>query len=138
EIVAFHEAAYKKQKTDCALTGLKVVSEALTEKEIPNEWVVPTEEDIIVTLERALLSTEQRKKLESQIVFGIVHIDNMDQLKRQFTSEQRIQRLYLDVQKAILDFVEILEGYLTALSGNEYMFVTTRGTFERVTQGYKY
>src|SRR5699024_10474389 len=26
EIVAFHEAAYKKQKTDCALTGLKVVS----------------------------------------------------------------------------------------------------------------
>ncbi|WP_163969686.1 GGDEF domain-containing protein [Oceanobacillus halotolerans] len=138
EIISFHETAYKEQDTDCALTGLKVVSEALTEIGIPNEWIVPTEEDIIVTLERALLSTEQRKKLESQIVFGIVHIDNIDQLKRQFTSEQHIQRLYLDVQKSILDYVETLEGYLTALSGNEYMFVTTRGTFERVTQGYKY
>ncbi|MFD1037557.1 hypothetical protein ACFQ3N_03845 [Virgibacillus byunsanensis] len=138
EIVNFHVSNYNQNKTDCALTGLKVVSEQLTQKGIPNEWILPTEEDIIVTLERALLSTEQRQKLESQIVFGIVQVENFDQLKRQITSEQHIQRLYLDVQKTILDFVEIVEGYLTVLNGNEYMFVTTRGTFERVTQGYKY
>ncbi|WP_164667764.1 hypothetical protein [Virgibacillus doumboii] len=138
EIIDFHESEYNLNKTDCAFTGLKIVSEALTEKGIPNQWIVPTEEDIIVTLERALLATEQRKKLESQIVFGIVYIENFDQLKRQITSEQHIQRLNLDVQTTILDFVEILEGYLTVLNGNEYMFVTTRGTFERVTQGYKF
>ncbi|MFB4167199.1 hypothetical protein [Virgibacillus sp. JSM 102003] len=138
EIIAFHELEHKQNRAECALTGLKIVSEALTEKGIPNEWLVPTEEDIIVTLERALLATEQRKKLESQIVFGIVHIENFDQLKRQVSSEQHIQRLYLDAQTTILDFVETLEGYLTALNGNEFMFVTTRGTFERVTQGYKY
>lgn len=138
QIVSFHESYYLSNKTDCALTGLKVVSDELTQKGIPNEWIVPTDEDIIVTLERALLSTEQRKKIESQIVFGIVNIENIDQVKRKITSEQKIQRLFLNVQQTILDYVETLEGYLTVLNGNEYMFVTTRGTFERVTQGYKY
>lgn len=138
EIVAFHSECYTNGQTDCALTGLKVVSEQLTKKGIPNQWIIPTEEDIIVTLERALLSTEQRRKLESQIVFGILHIDNLEELKRWSISEQHIQRLHLDIQKTILDFVEILEGYMTIINGNEYMFVTTRGTFERITQGYKY
>ncbi|WP_053074945.1 GGDEF domain-containing protein [Ornithinibacillus californiensis] len=138
EIVQFHERAYQNEQADCVLTGLKIVSDRLTEKGIPNEWLVPTEEDIIVTLERALLSTEERKKLESQIVFGIIHIENLEQLKRQSISEQHIQRLFIEIQKTILDFVEQFEGYLTVLNGNEYLFVTTRGTFERVTQGYKY
>lgn len=138
EIVEFHEAQYRENKTDCALTGLKLVSDELTLKGIPNEWIIPTEEDIIVTLERALLSTEQRKKIESQIVFGIVSLENIEQVKRRIASEQHIQRLFLQVQQTILDYVETLEGYLTSLNGNEYMFVTTRGTFERVTQGYKF
>ena len=136
-IVRFHEQNYNAKQTQCALTGLKVVSDALTDKGIPNEWILPTEEDIIVTLERALLATEQRKKAESQIVVGIVYIENLEQQKRQKASEPHIQRLHLDVNKLILDYVEHLEGYLTALSGNEYIFITTRGIFERVTQGYK-
>ncbi|MFA1820825.1 hypothetical protein ACDX78_11680 [Virgibacillus oceani] len=138
EILSFHERCYVDKQTDCALTGLKIVSEKLTDKGIPNEWIVPTKEDIIVTLERALLATEQRRKLESQIVFGILRIDNLEELKRRSISEQSIQRLHLDIQKKILDFVEIIEGYMTIINGNEYMFVTTRGTFERLTQGYKY
>ena len=54
------------------------------------------------------------------------------------TSEQQIQRLKLNLHKLLLDYIEQLEGYLTTLNGQEYMFVTTRGVFERVTQGYKY
>src|SRR5699024_5056477 len=119
-------------------TGLKIVSEQLNQRGIPNEWILPTDGDIIVTLERALLSTEQRRKLESQVVFGIIHLDNLDQLKRQITSEQENQRLQLEIQREILDYVENLDGYVTTLSSNEYMFVTTRGTFERISQGYKY
>src|SRR5690606_17375157 len=64
--------------------------------------------------------------------------DNFEQLQRQITSEQKTQRLQLDIHRVILDYVEELDGYLTSLGGNEYMFVTTRGTFERVSQGYKY
>lgn len=137
-IVTFHEELYKSNKTQCALTGLKIVSDALTIKGVPNKWIVPTDGDIVVALERALLATEQRINLESQIVFGIIHFDNFEQLQRQITSEQKTQRLQLDIHRVILDYVEELDGYLTSLGGNEYMFVTTRGTFERVSQGYKY
>src|SRR5699024_7941560 len=33
---------------------------------------------------------------------------------------------------------DYLDGYSTALDSSEYLFVTTRGTLERITQGYKY
>lgn len=138
KIVQFHADNFSKSKADCALTSLKVVSDKLNELAVPNEWILPTDGDIIVTLERALLATEKRKKLESQIVFGIIYIANFETLKREATNEQSIQRLNLEIQNIILDFVDLLEGHLTSLGGDEYMFVTTRGTFERVTQGYKY
>ncbi|MEI3612378.1 hypothetical protein [Pseudogracilibacillus sp. SO30301A] len=138
KVVKFHTDNVQKSEADCALTGLKVVSDKLNELSIPNEWILPTDGDIIVTLERALLATEKRKKLESQIVFGIIYIANFEALKREAANEQTIQRLNLEIQKIILDFVDLSEGHLTSLGGNEYMFITTRGTFERVTQGYKY
>lgn len=37
----------------------------------------------------------------------------------------------------LLKYVERLEGHLTNLSGDEFLFVTTRGIFERETRGYK-
>src|SRR5690625_5240884 len=138
EIVTFHAENYTLNKTDCALTSLKVVADALDKMSIPNEWLLPTEGDLIVTLERALLSTEKRRQLESQIVFGIIRIENFEKLKQQVPNEQSIYRLNIQIQQVILDFVESLERHLTSLHGNEYMFITTRGTFERVTQGYKY
>src|SRR5699024_10934544 len=138
EVVRFHEKLYKEKRIQGVLTGLKIVSDQLNDLGIPNEWILPTDGDITVSLERALLSTEQRRNLESQIVFGIIQIDNFEQLKRQIASEQKNQRLQLDIQRVILDYIESLDGYLSTLGSNEYMFVTTRGTFERVTQGYKY
>src|SRR5699024_3221832 len=120
-VVQFHKRLYQENRTECALTGLKIVSDQLTELGIPNEWILPTDGDVIVSLERALLSTEQRKKLESQIVFGIIHIDNFEQLMRQITSEPKNQRLQLDIQRGILDYIESLDGFLTALGSNEYM-----------------
>ncbi|MEI3606438.1 hypothetical protein SPD48_12090 [Pseudogracilibacillus sp. SE30717A] len=138
KIVEFHKSNFQNQRVDCALTGLKVVSDRLNELSVPNEWILPTDGDIIVTLERALLATEKRKKLESQIVFGIIYIANFESLKKEAINEQTIQRLNLEIQNIILDFIDLLEGHLTSLGGNEYMFITTRGTFERVTQGYKY
>lgn len=138
KVVKFHAERYRKKEADCALTGLKVVSDRLNELSIPNEWILPTDGDIIVTLERALLATEKRQKLESQIVFGIIYIANFESLKKEAVNEQTIQRLNLEIQNMILDFIDLLEGHLTSLGGNEYMFITTRGTFERVTQGYKF
>lgn len=138
DILLFHENLYVNHHTEGVLTGIQGVSKQLDEKEIPNEYVLPTNGDIIVSLERALLATKHRQKSELQIVFGLIHVDNLEQLKRQITSDQKYQHIQLDIQRTILDFIDELDGYLNSLGDNEYMFVTTRGTFERVTQGYKY
>ncbi|RLQ94855.1 GGDEF domain-containing protein [Falsibacillus albus] len=137
DMIDFHKKSFALQ-TNAAITGLKVVADELTKLEIPNQWVVPTEEDIIVTLERALLSTEKRRNRESQIVFGLIQFDGYYELVHQMASEHLIQRQNLRLNRLILDYVEQLEGHLTSLSGNEFMFITTRGVFERVTQGYKW
>lgn len=138
EMVHFHQTSFESGKTNCAITGIKAVADELAELGIPNQWVVPTDEDIIVTLERALLSTEKRRNRESQIVFGLIQVDGYHELVNQITSEHLIQRQNLRLYRLILDYVEQLEGHLTSLSGNEYMFITTRGVFERITQGYKW
>lgn len=138
EMISFHQNSFTSGKTNGAITGVKMVADALTRLSIPNQWAVPTDEDIIVTLERALLSTEKRRNRESQIVFGLIQIDGYHELVNQMTSEHLIQRQNLRLYRLILDYVEQLEGHLTSLSGNEYMFITTRGVFERITQGYKW
>ena len=119
------------------LTGLKSVSDELTKLNIPNEWLVPTEQDMIVSLERALLSTETRRSKESQIVVGFMNVDDFGRIAEQKQSEHEVQRLKLDIHRQLLGYVESLDGYLTSLGADEYLFITTRGIFERETRGYK-
>jgi len=137
EMIEFHRQRYEQGASDGALTGVKAVSDALTSLGIPNEWVTPTVQDITVSLERALLSTEKRRNKELQIVVGLIQINDYSQLVQGSTSEYDVQRLRLEIHKMLLDYVACLEGYLTSLGGDEYLFVTTRGIFERETRGYK-
>ncbi|PYI52028.1 hypothetical protein [Paenibacillus flagellatus] len=136
-LVEFHAEQYRLGKAKAALTGVGSVSAALTEMGIPNEWVLPTDQDIIVALERSLLSTESRRSKESQIVVGFIHVDEFDRLAKKKTSEHEVQRLKLDIHRMLLGYVESLDGHLTHMGGNEYLFITTRGIFERETGGYK-
>lgn len=139
ELIRFHHKAYLESGgSSCALTGLKTVSDALTELNVPNEWVVPTEQDITVTLERALLSSETRRSKESQIVLALMAIDEPGKLYESRANEHEVQKLKLDIHRLLLGYVESLDGHLTHLGGDEYLFVTTRGIFERETGGYKY
>lgn len=137
EMVRFHQEKYENKESDGALTGVKKVAEALTRLQIPNDWVVPTVQDISVALERALLSTEKRRNKDSQIVFGLIQIDDFSQLLERSSSEHAVQRWKLEIQRLLLDYVGCLDGHLTNLGGGEYLFVTTRGIFERETRGYK-
>lgn len=137
ELVHFHETEYAHHKNSAAVTSMKLVSDQLTEKQIPNEWLKPTEEDIVVTLERLLLATTERRQRESQIVFGRIQIDSYSKLVRQMASEHHVQKRNVQLYRLLLDYVEQLEGHLTSVSGDEYVFITNRGTFEQVTEGYK-
>ena len=137
EIIAFHKDNYFNHQS-IALTGICEISERLTADGIPNELVIPTEQDMIVAFERALLAAETRRNKESQIVFGIIHIDDFNKVTERCTSEHEVQLLLLKVQQMLLDYTKHLDGHLINTGGDEYSFITTRGIFERETRGYKF
>jgi len=137
ELIDFHVGLFRCGRSEAAVTGIRSVSEELTRLGVPNVWITPTEQDMIVSLERALLSTESRRSKESQIVVGLINIDRFDQMALLRGSEHEVQKLKLDIHRMLLGYVESLDGHLTHLGGDEYMFVTTRGIFERETGGYK-
>ncbi|PTX64895.1 hypothetical protein C8P63_101115 [Melghirimyces profundicolus] len=138
QIAAFHRDHFLRDAGYVAMTGIHSVSEILREMSVPSEWVTPTQQDLIVTLERALLSTETRRNKESQIVVGIIHIDDYREAANRFTTEHEIQRMELDIHRQLLEYVKQLDGHLINAGGGEYLFFTTRGVFERETRGYKY
>jgi len=138
EIVRFHRKYALSHPHCAAMTGIHAVAKEMEKENIPHEWVTPTLQDLIVALERALLSTETRRNKEAQIVVGLIQIDNYRKIAGQFSYEHDIQRLELDLHRLLLDYVKHLDGHLTNLGGGEYLFFTTRGVFERETRGYKY
>ncbi|HWO76620.1 MAG TPA: hypothetical protein VNM69_12095 [Bacillus sp. (in: firmicutes)] len=137
DIIKFHVHNHQ-QDGAIALTGIQEVSIKLTEMNIPNEWVTPTNQDMIVSLERALLATTTRRNKESQIVFGLIDVDNFKKLIEGYASEHDVQLLKLQIQQMLLDYIKQLDGHLISLGGKEYSFITTRGIFERETRGYKF
>lgn len=125
-----------KGEQDCfgVITSLKKVEEKLIKIGIPVVWLKPTREDIIVCIERLLLSSSQRRQRENQIVFGKVLMKtNSAQF---FTTEQRTLRKN-KFEKDLCKYIEEMSGHAFTISDIEYHFIVHRGEFERVTEGYK-
>lgn len=137
QLLEFHKDCFNKGLVSGALTGINSISAELNDLGVPNEWMVPTTQDIIVALERALLSTDARKSKESQIVVGLINVDGFGKIVDRHNSEHEIQKLKLNIHRILLDYVDSLRGHLTHLGGDEYLFFTTRGIFEQETAGYK-
>ncbi|WP_318615587.1 hypothetical protein [Sporosarcina sp. YIM B06819] len=137
EFVQFHVHNYQ-QHNAIALTGIQEVATQLLALNIPHEWVTPTQQDMIVSLERALLATNTRRNKEAQIVFGLINIDNFKGVAEKYSSEHDVQLFKLAIQQMLLDYIKSLDGHLINLGGEEYSFITTRGIFERETRGYKF
>ncbi len=137
QLISFHAGQYEAGASLGALTADPLVAAALDRLGIPCEWAAPTDQNITVTLERALLSTETRQLKEAQIVVGMLNVDAFTRLIQNRSSEHDIQKFKLEIHRILLDYVESLDGYLTHLGADEYLFFTTRGIFERETGGYK-
>ncbi|MDF2068188.1 hypothetical protein [Bacillus sp. Cr_A10] len=138
DLVNYHLENIAKNPDTVVITSLKIVSESLTNKNVLNEWLKPSEEDIIVAIERMLLGTNQRKQKEMQIIIGRIFIENTASPINDFMTEHQLQKRNHAIYRMLLHFAEQMSGYLTALSSNEYLFVTNRGIFERITEGYKF
>ncbi|NMO96418.1 hypothetical protein [Paenibacillus lemnae] len=137
QLADFHEHQYRSGIGCIAFTGLESAAEELSDRGIPNVWLRPSDQDIIVSLERALLSTSSRRSRESQIVVGMINVDDFSTEALKRSTEHEVQKLKLDIHRMVLDYVEALDGYLTHMGGDEYLFFTTRGIFERESGGYK-
>lgn len=135
--VNFHINNYRTNNS-IALTGIKDVAKQLDIFQIPYQWVTPTQQDMVVSFERALLATDTRRNKESQIVFGLINIDNFKNISAKYSTEHDVQLLKLKLQQMLLEYIKMLDGHLINLGGDEYSFITTRGIFERETRGYKF
>lgn len=89
DVVNFHLRNVEEIPNTVVITSLKLVSEQLSEMNIINEWLKPTDQDIIVAIERMLLATNQRKQKEMQIIVGRIFIENSCDAS-EFMSEQQV------------------------------------------------
>ncbi|SDJ25781.1 GTP cyclohydrolase IIa [Salimicrobium halophilum] len=136
QIADFHTNTYREEGT-VALTGIKAVADFLEKRNVPHRYVTPTNQDMIVSLERALLATDIRRNKESQIVLSLIDLENFREATEKYDSEHDIQLLKLKVEETLIEYAKLLDGHLANL-GNEHLLVTTRGTFEKETRGYKF
>ncbi|KGR81693.1 hypothetical protein [Lysinibacillus odysseyi] len=116
------------------ITSLKKVEEALARVGIPVVWLKPTKEDIIVCIERMMLSSSQRRQRENQIVFG--KLTTISPINESLTQKQRLLRKE-KLERDLYSYIEEMNGHIFRMSDQEYHFIVQRGEFERVTEGYK-
>ncbi len=137
QLFQFHYDRVTDGSASIAVSGDEETVNRLDAAGVACQLLVPSSQDMTVTLERALLSTESRRNKEAQIVVGMINVDEFGKLVMKRSNEHEVQKLKLDIHRMVLDYVESLDGYLASLGGDEYMFFTTRGIFERETGGYK-
>lgn len=136
ELLHFHVQQFNEGRADAVITSNRWVSSQLDALQIPNQWLIPTEQDIIIALARALLSSESRRNKESQIVIGLIHVNHFEKVTQRLSTEHDIQRLNLEIHRILLSYIQSLSGHLIQIGTTEFFFVTTRGAFEWKTNGY--
>lgn len=134
ELVDFHLSRFHAGETTGALTYLRSARAELVRRGVPCAWVTPTSTEVATALEKAYLVGESARHKGTQIVVGVVDVDGFGRLARQAASEHVVQQLKLAVQDALLQYVAEIDGYLLPGGGDEFLFFTTRGPFERYTE----
>lgn len=131
ELLDFHLGNYRKGKSTAALTSLRAAYVDLQRSGVPSAYAVPTASVIAETLEKVHLIGEAQRSKETQIVVGIIAIDDDGKLLR--FSPYEAQRIRLAIQQNLLRYAEQIDGSLIPSGGNEHLFFTTRGLFTKST-----
>lgn len=134
ELYEIHVENYRTCQQVGVITSLKVIADRLTSLQIPVEWLKPAEEDIIVCLERLMLTTTKRKEWESQVIFGKLQINFLSESP--LANAEKFDKKH-KIEKLVSKFVDEINGYFMVNHDLEYVFISHRGEFERVTEGYK-
>lgn len=134
ELLKLHIENHQKFDHVGVITSLKIIADQLNALNIPTVWLKPTKEDIIVCLERLLLTAKKRNEWESQVIFGKIQINLISDTP--FLNTEKFDKKH-KIEKIISKFVDELNGHFMINNDLEYVFISNRGDFERVTEGYK-
>lgn len=116
------------------MTCSHYVAQELQARGITVVLLKPTIEDVVVLIERILLSTDERRQKEHQIVLGKIEVHSQTLLNESFKS-QSLKKYKVD--RIVANFADELNGYLLPTTTLQYNFICHRGEFERITEGYK-
>lgn len=133
--ITHHHIDCSKQQQAYVVTAIPAVADQLQAQNIAVECIVPTEQDMIVAFERALLSTNSRRNKETQIVYGLIHLHNNDSLQSCTHTPHLLDK---KITQTLQQYIQTLDGHLIHLKDGRFAFITMRGIFERETRGYKY
>ncbi|NPV70081.1 MAG: hypothetical protein HPY55_05485 [Firmicutes bacterium] len=131
ELVNFHENLFRRGLTSVAVTCLRSAHHELERRGVPSVRVLPTKSSIKEALEKAALIGQGLRDKASQVVVGLVDIDNFEGIARRAASEHRVQQLKLEIHAALLRYVEQIDGCMNFIGNDEFLFFTTRGMFEK-------
>ena len=131
EICQFHQALWREQKIDAAVTCVTSVYERLHHSGVPCYRIIPTRSVMRDTLRMTQLEGEGVKLRDAQLVIGTISVGGKADCFR--TSEYLTQRRKLQVQQILLDLGEKTRKLIYRADGNNIMFVTTRGVIEDIT-----
>ncbi|CAG7618905.1 hypothetical protein ACFQI7_03025 [Paenibacillus allorhizosphaerae] len=136
KVMEFHRYLLAQGKTGMALTGMRQVADELTRHGVPNEWISPSDQDVAGSLNN-LIAAVGRHYQQSQVVIGIVRLEPQahEPANASAGSAPGVTGREHDIRRLLVSFADSLEGEFTQLNNQEYMFVTLRRPFEKVTHG---
>lgn len=126
-LIGEHMKYHQQNPGSGSLTTRLEVAKALKREGLAGEWIEPTKQDIMVSLERSLLSTASRQKMEQEVVVGLI----------EWEVSKPSNELMEELKRQVADFAKQLQSFSVPLTDQRAMVVTTRGVFERITRGYK-
>lgn len=124
KLVDFHVNKFNNNNSLVLTASLKVQQE-MVKRLIPCELIIPSHNDIVSCLERALLSTASRLKNENQFAMCTIFLKD----------ESKLDSITL-FKKNLRSLRKSLQGRLYKVD-NFYEIITNRGVIEHYSHGYK-
>ncbi|MHB1405311.1 MAG: BRO-N domain-containing protein [Desulfitobacteriaceae bacterium] len=130
EFVAFHTKLYREQKTTLAFTCLQSAYQKLTKAGVPVVRITTPRSAVLDALERAQLISTSVINKANQLVVVMIEATLVNEMS--LTTVQIHEKL-LDLERKILKFTQEVEGNLTRSVRDQFVIVTTRELFEKLT-----
>lgn len=124
QLINFHINSYESQQVSCCVTGVVDVYNHLVKLGIPSYRLIPSTLAIQHALEKAINIADINELTKAKIAVVFFHI----QSKENQTTLQQL-RFNLYIQEQLIYYAEETQGLFINMSDEQYIVVTTQGSF---------